>query len=121
MPDMLKKLVLLTALLIFSVFLTSCQFFGDPLLPIKGIVKNFQGNPIEGVSIQLMENRNGEFRRTASEQITKSDGAFNFTIIGSMPERLWIDCQKEGFKSERKELNVEEKKESRVEIVLEAN
>lgn len=66
-----------------------------------------------------MENWSGEFRRTASEQITKPDGAFNFTIIGSVPERLWIDCQKEGFKSVRKELSAEEKKEGRIDVVLE--
>ena len=118
---MLKKLTLLVALAVFSGFSISCQFFGDPLIPIKGVVKNSQGSPIEGVTVQLMENWSGEFRRAASEQITKSDGAFNFTMIGATPERLWIDCQKEGFKAVRKELNAEEKKEGKVEVVLETN
>ncbi len=100
--------------------IVGCNNFGDPLISVKGSIKNNQSQPINGVSVIIKKRENGEVVNARTEQITKDDGVFDFTFIGNVPKDCFIVVKKDGFKPFEKDLELETDKPNIVEIVLES-
>ena len=90
--------------IVIVAFTFSCRSFGDPLIPIKGTVRDNQGKPLEGVTTILETKKNGEIRKVDLDKTTKADGNFEFTMIGSLPDNLRLTFKKEGFKVLEREI-----------------
>ncbi|MDQ6786637.1 MAG: carboxypeptidase-like regulatory domain-containing protein [Acidobacteriota bacterium] len=112
------KLPLFIILIIGALINCSCNSFGDPIIKIKGLVRDTQSTPIESATVQLEREKNGEIRKLDLDQLTKADGSFEFTIIGSLPDNLKLIVRKDGFKTvENRILESEGQKE--MDITLE--
>ncbi len=99
--------------LVFILLLVAC---GDPVTRAKGIVRDQNGNLLEGVTIVMESNARGDFRKEA-EQKTKADGSYSFTEITAPATQAKLIFTKDGFKPSKKEITPE--KENINDIVLE--
>lgn len=98
----LSKFFVLTIFIVVITF--SCKSFGDPLIRVKGTVRDNQGKLLEGVTTTLENKKNGEIRKVDLDKITKADGNFEFTVIGAVPDNLRLTFKKEGFKVVEREI-----------------
>ena len=107
--------------LIFLSLVSSCQFFGDPLIKLKVSVKNNQGQPVSKANVVIMERRKDIGTGNATqEQITDDTGNFEFKFIGNVPEDSFIVVKKEGFKTLEKDLSLRTDQPNIVDLVLES-
>jgi Carboxypeptidase regulatory-like domain len=113
----MKKRILPFVLLLFV--LASCKNFGDPITRIKVTVKDAQGNALENATVSLFETLGNEARKADIDKLTTSNGTYEVSLIGSLPQTYWLVIKKEGFKSLKKDLNLEKEKENIVDVVLE--
>lgn len=111
-------LIILIMLIAGAVSL-SCNSFGDPVIEVKGTVKDNQGNFVENATVSVQKNENGEIRKEASDQVTKADGVFDFGIVGGMPANAQLVVKKEGFKTFEKEITPSEQVKIRMDVILE--
>lgn len=101
-----------TILIVLFIALTtslSCGSFGDSVHKIAGIVQDNQAKPIENATVSLERISNGETRKVDLDKITKADGSFEFSIVGSIPDNLKMTVKKDGFKVSEKQISASEK------------
>ncbi len=89
-------------IVIVSISLIACNALGEPMVAARGVVKDVNGNPLEGVSV-VFETLN----RVPSKTVTRKDGVFDLTLIGADPKKTKISFTKTGYKSFEKQFEVE--------------
>ena len=108
-----KYLFNLFILLISLSFIFSCQYFGDPFVGAKGVVRDKDGKPLAGVNL-LLESNN----RISREDKTKEDGKYDIGMIGAKPEETKLTFSKEGYKPYI--LNFEKLGDIEIDVTLES-
>lgn len=112
------KVIVFSALVVAAAISVSCKSFGDPVIKIRGVVRDSRGNPLESATTRLEREKDGEIRKVDLDQITKSDGSFEFSVVGALPENTRVSVKKEGFKTFGKRLEQAGKQD--LNIILES-
>jgi hypothetical protein len=112
----MKKNTLIFIFLFF--FVISCKYFGDPITKVKGTVTDINGKIISDVLVSMEEIDSGRLR-LPDKQTTGEDGKFNFVRVGGFSGKVWLSCEKSGFKSIKTYSEILVEKENNLEVVLE--
>lgn len=90
-----NKHTLITGILILLAVIAAC---GDPVTRAEGVVRDEKGNALSGVKVvfETSVGENGEFRKK-SEQVTGSDGVFDFGEITEPAKQVRLTFAKDQY------------------------
>jgi hypothetical protein len=74
----------------------------DPVIAVKGVVRDPRGQPLEDVTVTLTAERRGP-HATA----TAKDGSFAIGMVGAKPEQTTVGFEKRGYRAVQKGLGTE--------------